>query len=483
MRIKSWTLIWLSVFLVLLAVLALAPAGWAQKEDPQNKPLEEIQTPSPAAEDEEEEEALPPTAQEQEKKEAPESATKPQDSPTAVTQTPSAEPKGSAPSPETTPQEEQAATPATPAGQFHLEYAKDLYVASAPYQSGLLGLDFLKAQRDPLLKYAIAESKAFRDDYTESPLYPQAYILLGDCYLKNGEPQKAAASFLVAWARFEKKPAGPEAKARFEDTMPKLDKEDRKRLSIVQGSFKAGSDDEQSFFTILDELGKAGVSGLAPWSAEEWAHFARFHYNSERAPLALDGMAQALLRIPDPAGAIMAYKKNIYFYPYSSSAATAYFTLGDVWRNAAKQPGKAVAAYLDAISQYPHDIRAEEALWKITQVYQSDLKDYPKAVEAHQKLIDRYPEGAFAPKALWEMAALYGELNRPLDAVKTYQRLQKDFPQNSQAPAALLKAGTLAEKELKDPARAKGFYESLIREYAGTKEAEEARKRQEKLKL
>ncbi|MBC8453698.1 tetratricopeptide repeat protein [PVC group bacterium] len=55
------------------------------------------------------------------------------------------------------------------------------------------------------------------------------------------------------------------------------------------------------------------------------------------------------------------------------------------------------------------------------------------AIKTLLRLADEFPESAFSPPSLSQAGALYTILNKPEDAKKAFQRLQKDYPESPEA--------------------------------------------------
>jgi TolA-binding protein len=67
------------------------------------------------------------------------------------------------------------------------------------------------------------------------------------------------------------------------------------------------------------------------------------------------------------------------------------------------------------------------------------------------------------------------ELDQPLAALHEFEAVLKDYPQSLQSPRAAFGIAWIYEHRLRDSARAKQAYEAVVRDYADTPQANEAR--------
>lgn len=103
----------------------------------------------------------------------------------------------------------------------------------------------------------------------------------------------------------------------------------------------------------------------------------------------------------------------------------------------------------------------------------SQLRDqWLRYADTFDELYEKNPKWGNRPSALFRAAAAYDALARrshtPADAEKALQRYEKltaDHPQNSLADDALFEAAKLANENLRDGARAKGYLDRITKEY------------------
>ncbi|MCD8500142.1 MAG: tol-pal system protein YbgF [Gammaproteobacteria bacterium] len=101
-------------------------------------------------------------------------------------------------------------------------------------------------------------------------------------------------------------------------------------------------------------------------------------------------------------------------------------------------------------------------------------KAYSDAIEAFQGYLSIYPSGKYTPNAYYWLAELQAKPTSYPSALKNLQIIVDNYPQSPKAPDALLKLGMISQR-MGDPAKAKQWFERLIKEYPDSKSAKSAK--------
>jgi outer membrane protein assembly factor BamD len=168
--------------------------------------------------------------------------------------------------------------------------------------------------------------------------------------------------------------------------------------------------------------------------------------------------------LPSMERAQQMFEEIIKNAPYSKYAGLAQFDIGQSLEKQGKYP-EAVNAYQKAIDQYPNDQVAADAQYQIGYVYLKQAKEGSndqtarnRARESFEDFTMRYPDSEKVGQARENLSTLSSkDVRKSLDVAMFYERT-KNF-----------KAAAL-------------YYQDVIRDGAGTKEAELAQKQLAKLK-
>jgi TolA-binding protein len=207
------------------------------------------------------------------------------------------------------------------------------------------------------------------------------------------------------------------------------------------------------------------------------------------------------------------YQKLLALYPESRFRPRAQRSLGDLYASNLKNIDAAVNAYQEVIHLYP---RSDETAYAYEQTakLEEQQKHYALAVEINEKIIKLYPNTDYALRAFNNKARLLREeLEKPNDAVRTYQELadmfmgsdgaaealkvaaalarkQKNYklesalyarfanecPTNKEAPDMLFQAALVSEEDLADTEAALDLFNQLTNKYPESKPAQKAEK-------
>ncbi|MBZ0269527.1 tetratricopeptide repeat protein, partial [bacterium] len=92
---------------------------------------------------------------------------------------------------------------------------------------------------------------------------------------------------------------------------------------------------------------------------------------------------------------------------------------------------------------------------------QTDGK-YDVAIRVFERMVDEFPTGRAVPSALTEIARSQRELGRWEDALSTYARLSRDYPETDYDHAARFEAGQLRRDGMGDAAAAEATFRELL---------------------
>ena len=101
---------------------------------------------------------------------------------------------------------------------------------------------------------------------------------------------------------------------------------------------------------------------------------------------------------------------------------------------------------------------------------------------AFETLIQQYPQDERAPAAQYQIGETYVEERAYADAYRAFEAVAERWPDAPRARAALLRAGVVAQEQQRDRAKARGYYQRVVRDYANTDEAREANRRLQQIR-
>jgi tetratricopeptide (TPR) repeat protein len=114
--------------------------------------------------------------------------------------------------------------------------------------------------------------------------------------------------------------------------------------------------------------------------------------------------------------------------------AAAYYSLKG--EKSLGQADKSVEALDFLLVHYPQDILAEYALLDIATLQETALKDTAKAEATYRSFEDRYPQSSLAAKSVVELARMLAEEKKFEDAILTYRKAIKKYPQADEVMTA-----------------------------------------------
>jgi len=101
-------------------------------------------------------------------------------------------------------------------------------------------------------------------------------------------------------------------------------------------------------------------------------------------------------------------------------------------------------------------------------------KAYSDAIEAFESYLSIYPSGQYTANAYYWLAELQANQQAYPSALKNLQIIVDNYPQSPKAADALLKLGMINQR-MGDAAKAKQWFERLVKEYPDSKSAKSAK--------
>ncbi len=164
---------------------------------------------------------------------------------------------------------------------------------------------------------------------------------------------------------------------------------------------------------------------------EYLAEYSQSPYAPETAYL----IGESYMHLNQPGKAQEAYKKLVYDYSKSPSAA-----LG--WRRLA-QLERRKGNFKAAIENYQHSMKIYQAAFNferctlyIARIYEKDLKDADSALQEYKKLLKELKNPRIASDAHLAAGKIYLNQNNPQEARSVLEKLLELYPESKQAEKA-----------------------------------------------
>lgn len=210
--------------------------------------------------------------------------------------------------------------------------------------------------------------------------------------------------------------------------------------------------------------------------------------------------------------AVLNYAEIIRVYPNSSITPLVHLATADIYSKQFRNYNMALAMYKQIVEKYPDSEESRSAYKELPRLLERNKK-YEDAVAVYEKIIELYPDAPQARDAYRaEAAVLRYELLRYKDAlnlilrmadkykdartvndlytaadiakwnlknldeeIKIYDRIVSDYPNEKQAPPALLAAAQAYEKAGKTE-KASEYYNKIVEKYPNTAPGKKAKK-------
>lgn len=163
-----------------------------------------------------------------------------------------------------------------------------------------------------------------------------------------------------------------------------------------------------------------------------------------------------------PAEAIAVYDSVLAKYPLADVAPRAVYAKAAAYyapegTKSLQKPAEAVAALNFLLERYPADLLAEYALIERAGIEESGLKNAAQAQASYLAFGERFPASSLAPKSQIEVGRLLGQQKKWEDAILTYRRVLKQYPQSDEVLLATIGMGDVY-RESGEKAKAREQY-------------------------
>lgn len=249
-------------------------------------------------------------------------------------------------------------------------------------------------------------------------------------------------------------------------------------------------------------------------AAKEYEKLVRAYPDSVHAPEAQLRAGRCYERLGKYAAAAEAYRKVVEQYPESPDLAEAREgqlrlgeaiaegnggggIIGSLWERISRgnRYERAAKVYQDVVEEAPYSEMTPDALMRLGQVYMKS-GDYLMAAWAFQQVADRYPGTAKAEEALFRVAESHAQRSLPPeydqsatdDAIEAFQFYLTAYPRGRFAEEAAAQLARLRAKRAESLlivarfyerkgsiSAARVYYEEILRDWADTPAAGEAR--------
>ncbi len=107
----------------------------------------------------------------------------------------------------------------------------------------------------------------------------------------------------------------------------------------------------------------------------------------------------------------------------------------------------------------------EQALKSDASKKEIDPRKGRDLITAYVDYSKAYPSDSFAAECLFRAAELANGMRAPIEALEYYSQVYQKFPASKNAPICLFLQGFVYENNLKNPQKAKAFYEEFLKKY------------------
>lgn len=148
-------------------------------------------------------------------------------------------------------------------------------------------------------------------------------------------------------------------------------------------------------------------------------------------------------------------------YPQSLHAADLRWREAEITHRDIKSYLEAIRLYETFASDFAKDSRAAEAVFRIGAIYE-EVREFGAAKTAYDRVVSDYPASHFADEAQFRVANLLADrLEKRQEAIKAFEKLEKDYPKSRLTTAA---AG---QRQRLEQARAVSERDKYRHEYYG----------------
>ena len=349
------------------------------------------------------------------------------------------------------------------------------FAASA---SGDYHFDHIKAtyqlHDDKLYDYVLRELDQFSRLYPDYPNMAEIYLLMGRVQEEDNKVHQALASYLKSLMLF---PDDPSARTAADNVLRIIVDEDRYKDHIeyirnkVQGRSDEGkADNAFAYVQLLDSIRN---SKLNERCLDEYYNYL-VHYNHDnRAEDVQIWLGDTYADIGQPKAAVAAYQKFEKLFPVSFKLPTVRYRRAVLINDELDDPNKAAEILESIYEEFPESKSSAFALFKRGEIY-NDQKEYDKAVKSFNQLAENYPDNDLAIDALFKAADIqFKRLRAWQTTVDTYEKIVQWFPKNPKSAAAMEEMGGIYLSKFKDYDKAAETYSRFAEQYPANEKASE----------
>ena len=100
-----------------------------------------------------------------------------------------------------------------------------------------------------------------------------------------------------------------------------------------------------------------------------------------------------------------------------------------------------------------------------------DIAKHLEAIKLLEKLVDKYPNPKYCPQFMLYIGSYYGYIGDYGNAVLSFERMVKKYPESQFASLAQAAAGVIYKENIKDATKAQEAFEKILKFYPNTLEA------------
>ncbi|MBL7074139.1 tetratricopeptide repeat protein [candidate division KSB1 bacterium] len=270
------------------------------------------------------------------------------------------------------------------------------------------------------------------------------------------------------------------------EDLARLNDDDIKELALTEcnnylNAFKEAEKDDQVIVIMGDLLSqlKRYEQAVSAYQKIEYLYPESYYY--ARALYNIGKLYAFQLKKRDEASNIL--QELVIKYPKDTYSGFAQYLIAELAEKKKKGERQAIAEYQKMVENYPQHLKTPDALLAMGRIYSVKLKQYQEAIKSYEKIAFQYPQSGMGGQALALAGEVYEKkLKRYNEAAEKYIQIADLFPQDSLVLPKLMEAAGLYESKVKERTKAINTYQRVISNFPGTKEAEGARKKIEKLK-
>lgn len=163
---------------------------------------------------------------------------------------------------------------------------------------------------------------------------------------------------------------------------------------------------------------------------------------------------------------IRACEQFLRDYPDSPRAAEVLFWKAELLARE-RQYHRALATHMKLTHLHTASFLVTSSKLRMAALFTEELGLHERAVRVLEGFLKAFPEDAQAPLALLQLAKVKEEkLNKPLEALEAYKSVAEKYPESLEAVPALFKAARLYEKQFEEYDQAIRVYMQVVRQFS-----------------